>query len=89
MADNILTVSDLSVIKDKRVILEKINFEIKAGETLAVIGPNGAGKTTLFRAILGLIPYTGKVVWEKGVKIGYVPQKLFIDADFPLTTLEF
>ena len=89
MPDNILTVSDLSVIKGKRVILEKINFEIKAGETLAIIGPNGAGKTTLFRAILGLIPYVGKVVWRKGVKIGYVPQKLFIDADFPLTTREF
>ncbi|KKS42120.1 MAG: hypothetical protein UV05_C0048G0005 [candidate division CPR1 bacterium GW2011_GWA2_42_17] len=89
MADNILQVSDLSVAKGKRVILENISFEIKAGETLAVIGPNGAGKTTLFRAILGLIPYAGKVVWKKGVKIGYVPQKLFIDADFPLTTLEF
>ena len=48
MADNILSVSDLSVAKGKRVILENINFEIKAGETLAVIGPNGAGKTTLF-----------------------------------------
>ena len=70
------------------MILEKINFEIKAGETLAVIGPNGAGKTTLFRAILGL-PYTGKLSGEKGVKIGYVPKKLFLLTPISLNDLEF
>ncbi len=85
----LLTVENLGVVLDNQVIIEDVSFDVEENETLAVIGPNGAGKTTLFRAILGLIPYTGKVNWKKGVKIGYVPQKLYIDRDLPLTVREF
>jgi zinc transport system ATP-binding protein len=31
---------------------------------LVVLGPNGAGKTTLLRALLGIIPYKGEVIWS-------------------------
>jgi len=85
----ILSVSNLKVKFDNHVILKGIDFEVKENETLAVIGPNGAGKTVLFRALLGLIPYSGKITWKPGVKIGYVPQKLAIAKDLPLTTEEF
>ena len=85
----LLSVSNLKVILDNQVILDDVTFDLERNETLAVIGPNGAGKTTLFRALLGLIPYSGTVEWKKGVKIGYVPQRLFIERDFPLTVREF
>jgi zinc transport system ATP-binding protein len=85
----LLTVSDLRVVLDNQLILDEVTFDLDRKETLAVIGPNGAGKTTLFRALLGLIPFSGKVTWRKGVKIGYVPQRLFIERDFPLTVREF
>ncbi|MFC1625542.1 metal ABC transporter ATP-binding protein [Patescibacteria group bacterium] len=85
----LLSVSGLNVSFDGNKVLRDVNFEIKRDDTVAVIGPNGAGKTVLFRALLGLIPFTGEVKWAKGVKVGYVPQKLAIAADIPLTTMEF
>lgn len=89
MPNPILSVKNLRVKLDRHLILKNVNFEVQPDEILAVIGPNGAGKTVLFRALLNLIPYTGEVNWQTGVKIGYVPQKLSINSDLPLTTLEF
>jgi zinc transport system ATP-binding protein len=86
--DKVLKVSGLKVKYNSHVILDDISFEVNRNETLAVIGPNGAGKTVLFKAILGLIPYTGSVSWTNGVKIGYVPQRLFVGKDIPLTVGE-
>ena len=86
---NILTVSGLKVEFDNHIILDDISFEVARDDTLAIIGPNGAGKSVLFRALLGLIPYVGKVEWAKDTKIGYVPQKLAVAKDLPLTVIEF
>ncbi len=86
---NILSVQNLRVKFDHHIILKDISFEVKRDDTLAIIGPNGAGKTVLFRAILGLIPFEGRVEWAPDTKIGYVPQKLFVAKDIPLTVCEF
>lgn len=86
---SLLSVKNLSVRFNTQVVLDNLSFGINKGDFLAVIGPNGAGKTVLFRAILGLVPRDGEVVWPKHVKIGYVPQKLFVERDLPLTVLEF
>lgn len=40
--------------RDGQPVLENVNFEIRAGEVVALIGKNGAGKTTLFQSVLGL-----------------------------------
>ena len=85
----ILEVSNLSVIFGNQKVLDNVTFSVERDGTLAIIGPNGAGKSVLFRAILGLIPYEGEVKWEPNIKIGYVPQKLFVAKDLPLTVLEF
>jgi len=89
MKQTLLTVSNLRVKLNEHLILENVSFEVKKEETVAIIGPNGAGKTILFRALLGLIPYEGKITWNPKVKIGYVPQKLSIEPDLPLTTADF
>lgn len=89
MKDKILEVKDLSVSFDKNRVLSDINFSVGKSETLAIIGPNGAGKTVLFRALLGLVPYSGTILWKEGIKTGYVPQKISIEKDFPLSVLEF
>jgi zinc transport system ATP-binding protein len=59
----------------------------------ALIGLNGSGKTTLLRAILKEVPYSGTIRFRCGhdhsrptpEHVGYVPQKLNIDARLPLT----
>ena len=86
--DYILKVSNLKVELQNQVILEHVNFKLKKGSTLAIVGPNGAGKTMLFRALLNLVPYNGKVEWSPDIKIGYVPQNVFVK-DIPISVKEF
>jgi zinc transport system ATP-binding protein len=86
--DYLLKVSDLSVKLQNQTILDNVSFKLKKGTALAVVGPNGAGKTMFFRALLNLVPYTGKIEWFEKVKIGYVPQNITVD-DIPISVKEF
>jgi ABC-2 type transport system ATP-binding protein len=45
----------------KNVALDNIDLRVEEGRILGLIGPNGAGKSTALNAILGLIPYQGKL----------------------------
>lgn len=87
--NHLLDVENLSITIDREEILRNVSFSVESGEALVVIGPNGAGKTMLFRALLGLVPHQGTIAWQKGVKIGYVPQKFLVDQSLPLTVREF
>ncbi|MCW6511357.1 ABC transporter ATP-binding protein [Lichenifustis flavocetrariae] len=49
-------------------VVKRVNFELKAGETLGLVGESGSGKSTIGKAVLGLIPFTGEVVID-GVAI--------------------
>lgn len=86
---SILEVKNLKVSYDGRLVLDDISFALKRGETLAVIGPNGSGKTTLFRAVLGSVSYEGNIEKPADIKIGYVPQKIDLERDLPITVKEF
>ncbi len=44
-----------------KIALDGIDLRVEEGRILGLIGPNGAGKTTALNAILGLIPYQGKL----------------------------
>lgn len=87
--ENILSVKGLKTRFDKHTIFENLSFDVKRDDTLAVVGANGSGKSVLFRALLGLIPFEGTVEWAKDARIGYVPQKLSVGKDIPLTVIEF
>jgi len=89
MIIKILSVKNLNIEINGIKILEDINFEINEGDVLAIIGPNGAGKTMLLRALLGLDDYKGEIKWAPEIKIGYVPQRMDIETDIPLTVREF
>jgi len=86
---NALEVERLTVRLGGVEILRDLGFTVAAGSALAVIGPNGAGKTVLFRALIGSIPHEGTVRWGPGTRIGYVPQKLDIERDLPITGRDF
>ena len=49
-----LEVSNLTAIRDDRVLFENLQFEIKPGELVQIEGRNGTGKTTLLRIVTGL-----------------------------------
>ena len=86
---NILDVAHLSVQFESVYQLHDLSFSVTPGSSLAVIGPNGAGKTVLFRAIIGALPHGGVVHWAENARIGYVPQKLDLDRDVPITGHDF
>jgi len=95
MAEEIISLKDVWVYFDDTPILEDVALSIKQNDFLAIIGPNGGGKTTLLRVILGLItPDKGEVKVfgkppEEGRKlIGYLPQYIFFNPDFPMSVLD-
>jgi zinc transport system ATP-binding protein len=85
----ILEVSHLSVRFGKTAVLQDLSFRVDRGSSLAILGPNAAGKTVLFRALIGAIPFGGSVRWAPGIRIGYVPQKLDLERDIPMTGMDF
>jgi zinc transport system ATP-binding protein len=73
-----------------RRILRNIDMAVHPGEILTFVGPNGSGKTTLLRVLVGaLAPTRGRVCRARGLRIGYVPQRLAIDRTMPLTVDRF
>lgn len=71
-------------------VLQNINLSIYPNTVTTIVGPNGGGKSTLLKVLLKLqTPNSGKVTHQKGLKIGYVPQKLHLDHSMPITVSRF
>jgi zinc transport system ATP-binding protein len=82
---NALEVQHLTVRIGVTDVIRDLSFGVAEGNMLAVIGPNGAGKTVLLRALIGALPHTGLIQWAPGAKLGYLPQKLDIERDLPVS----
>ncbi|MEC5341743.1 zinc ABC transporter ATP-binding protein ZnuC [Brenneria populi] len=86
----LVSLNHIAVSFGSRNVLSDVSLSLQAGRILTLLGPNGAGKSTLVRIVLGLLsPTSGTLQKTPGLRIGYVPQKLHLDATLPLTVSRF
>jgi branched-chain amino acid transport system ATP-binding protein len=64
LEDIVLEVRDLAVAYDSIKAVQGVSFTVLRGEIVTLIGANGAGKTSILRAISGLVPYRGTIIFE-------------------------
>ena len=88
----VLSLRRATVAYERDPVVEGVDGEVAAGQSVALIGPNGAGKSTLIRAVLGLLPLAGGSIEVLGRppqaarrQVAYVPQADTLDAEFPVT----
>jgi len=85
-AERLLAAREVSYAQGQRLLLDRISFELQRGQITTIIGPNGAGKTTLINIVTGLIAgFDGVVERAPGLRIGYLPQKVYVNTLMPLT----
>ncbi len=88
----LLTAEGVSFAYERRKVLRDLSFSIDEGDYLAIIGENGSGKTTLLLGLLGLKePVEGSIQRSDALKfhrIGYLPQQIPEQRDFPATVRE-
>lgn len=71
----LLTVKNATLKFSDREVWSDVNFEVSAGEFIAIIGSNGSGKSMLLKSILGQQELsTGQIHFEHENDFGYIPQ---------------
>jgi zinc transport system ATP-binding protein len=90
-----IELSGVSLARGGAPVLEDVSLCVARDDYLAILGPNGGGKTTLLQIMLGLVrPDRGRVRVLGGPpdrahgRIGYVPQHVRFDLDFPIRVLD-
>ena len=67
------------------MLFTDVTFKLEEHDRLALVGPNGAGKTTLLNIITGQEDAdTGRVLFAKGAKVGYLEQEAIEMGDNPI-----
>lgn len=78
-------------------VIKDVSLEIHKGDYVGIVGPNGGGKSTLLKLMLGILkPDDGTIKlfgmdiqrFKDWSRIGYVPQKTYIEMNFPVTVEE-
>ena len=76
----LLTLTNASLAYGHHALLDKINFQIDAGERVCLVGRNGMGKSTLFRVISGQSQLDDGELWQQDtLKISYLEQEVPAD----------
>ena len=90
-----VSVRDVCFSYGENEALHNVSFEIPRRALAAVVGPNGGGKTTLLRLLLGelrprfgTVRVLGEAPERARRRVGFVPQGVEFDPDFPITVLE-
>lgn len=95
MAEPIVELGHVYFSYDKALVLEDVTITVHHRDFLSIIGPNGGGKTTILKIICGLFtPQRGSVrvfgtdPVHARHHIGYLPQYLVFDQDFPIRVID-
>jgi zinc transport system ATP-binding protein len=90
--EEVVALEDVWVRYGDNTVLQEVTLKICEKDFLGIIGPNGGGKTTLLKVIMGLVqPMRGTArvfgaepgrSWQR---IGYVPQQIMLDRNFPIS----
>lgn len=71
MSDPIITVRDLSIGWDDKVLMQKVTFDVPERDIFVILGGSGCGKSTLLRNMIGLeVPMKGKVTIRGVDRVG-------------------
>jgi ATP-binding cassette subfamily F protein 3 len=72
----VVTLQDIHKAFGSEIVLDQLNLQLHAGEKVGMVGANGSGKTTILKLITGQVtPDMGRVIRQKGLRIGYLPQE--------------
>ncbi|CAG0910233.1 unnamed protein product [Cyprideis torosa] len=86
----LLSAEGLGVVRQDKTILRDVSLDIGERDFVTIIGPNGAGKSTLIKCLVGIeAASSGRVIRQRGLRLGYLPQRLGRDASMPITTRRF
>lgn len=86
----LIQLKNISLTFGTQTVLEQINLTIFPNSITTIVGPNGGGKSSLLKVLLKLqLASSGEVIHQEGLKIGYVPQKFYLDPSIPLTVEKF
>jgi zinc transport system ATP-binding protein len=95
MSATIIDIQNLNFSYNGQSVLVNVNFSLRAGDFMVMIGPNGGGKTTLIKLMLGLLKADtgtvrifGQSPQSVSHRIGYVPQDVHINKNFPVSALD-
>jgi zinc transport system ATP-binding protein len=91
----IIAIEKMSFSYDGPLILEDVNLALEERDFISIVGPNGGGKTTLLKLMLGLLSPTKGHIRIFGLppalarfRIGYVPQHVHLDLQFPVSVID-
>ena len=71
-----LSISGVGKAFGGRNLFSDASLQVNRGDRIGLVGPNGAGKSTLLALVLGKeSPDQGKVLLERNVAIGFLPQE--------------
>lgn len=91
----IINIENMSFGYESPLILENVNLTLQELDFISIVGPNGGGKTTLLKLLLGLLLPTKGHIHVFGLppalarfRIGYVPQHVHLDLQFPVSVMD-
>lgn len=89
LPDPMMRIEQVSFAYDNKVVLDKVDLVLRAGDRIGLVGINGSGKTTFLKLIVDeLKPDQGKIINSKGLKVGYFAQHQVESLDLDKTPLQ-